>query len=257
MTEEGTKQQRKSVPTGRGLDVLLALAAILLLWPVMLALAAAVRIDSRGPAIYREERLGRSGKPFSILKFRTLHPQSGDTAPLAPSDDSRITRLGAWLRPVHLDELPQLFNILRGEMRIVGPRPTKSELWDGVEEDLQSRALAFTPGLTSPATLRFNCEDDVLAEIGNPVTAYRDILFPAKVAMDVKYFEHRRRGSDLGCDPGSDLKIILATACLVLGKRDEQACRRRLQRLLAKVNYRNQSGRQDRATGADPNSGAS
>ena len=253
MTEKGTEQQRKYAKTGRGLDVVLAVAAILVLWPVMLTLAVAVRIDSRGPAVYREERLGRSGKPFSILKFRTLHPQSGDASPLAPSDDSRVTRLGAWLRPVHLDELPQLFNILRGEMRIVGPRPTKSELWDGVDEDLRRRALAFAPGLTSPATLRFNCEDDVLAEIGDPVTAYRDLLFPAKVALDVEYFEHRRHGNVLG----SDLKIILATTGLVLGKRDERACRRRIARLLAKTDSRNQSCLQDPATGADANSGSS
>lgn len=210
------------------MDGVVAVIAILLLWPVLLALAAAVRLDSRGPFIFCEERLGRDGKPFRIYKFRTLHPQSEGDSPVAASDDSRITRLGTWIRPIHLDELPQLFNIVRGEMRFVGPRPTRSELWASVDRDLRRRALAFAPGLTSPASIRFNCEDDVLAETMDPVRAYRDILFPAKVAMDVRHFESRRRWSDL--------EVIIATGCTVIGKRGDRNCRRRLERLLSRKN---------------------
>lgn len=221
-----TKGDRRTRPSSPVLDALVALTAILLLWPVLLALAAAVRLDSRGPVIYREERLGRDGKPFRIYKFRTLLPSSGEGAPVAASDDSRITRLGTWIRPIHLDELPQLFNIVRGEMRFVGPRPTRPELWESVDHDLRRRALAFTPGLTSPASVRFNCEDDVLAGTSDPVRAYRDVVFPAKVAMDVRYFENRRRLSDLA--------VIIATACTVICKRGDRRCRRRLQRLLSR-----------------------
>ncbi|MBS3743143.1 MAG: sugar transferase [Wenzhouxiangellaceae bacterium] len=211
----------------RGRDILLALGAIVLLWPFLLALAAAVRFDSRGPVFYSEERLGRAGKPFRIYKFRTLHPQPEDKRPVAPSDDPRVTRLGARLRPVHLDELPQLFNIARGEMRFVGPRPTREDLWRGVDEALRRRALAFTPGLTSPASLRFDCEDDVLAETENPEQIYRDVIFPAKVAMDVRHFEHPRRLSDT--------KLILATVATVIGTRGDGNCRRRLERLLSRA----------------------
>ena len=221
-----TEDARRTRSGARQLDALVAGIAILLLWPVLLALAAAVRLDSRGPFIYGEERLGRDGKPFRIYKFRTLYPQSGTNPPVAASDDPRITRLGAWIRPVHLDELPQLFNIVRGEMRFVGPRPTKAKLWESVDDDLRRRALTFTPGLTSPASIRFNCEDDVLARTDNPVKAYRDIVFPAKVAMDVRHFENRRRWSDL--------KVIVATACTVIGKRGDRNCRRRLERLLSR-----------------------
>lgn len=223
-----TENDRPTRPGSHRLDAVVAVIAILLLWPVLLALAAAVRLDSRGPSIYCEERLGRDGKPFRIYKFRTLHPQSEGDPPVAASDDSRITRLGTWIRPIHLDELPQLFNIVRGEMRFVGPRPTKSEFWASVDRDLRRRALAFAPGLTSPASIRFNCEDDVLAETTDPVRAYRDILFPAKVAMDVRHFESRRRWSDL--------EVIIATGCTVIGKRGDRNCHRRLERLLSRKN---------------------
>jgi len=226
VTEDDSAGGEGTGQTGGSLDAVLAVIAILALWPVLLMLAAAVRLDSRGPVIYSEQRLGRAGKPFRIFKFRTLHPQPEGTAPVAASDDSRITRLGAWLRPVHLDELLQLFNIVRGEMRFVGPRPTRMELWGSVDDGLRQRALAFTPGLTSPASIRFNCEDDVLARTDNPVKAYRDIVFPAKVAMDVRHFENRRRWSDL--------KVIVATACTVIGKRGDRNCRRRLERLLSR-----------------------
>lgn len=227
MNDHTTHGDRQSRPPSHRLDALVAAIAILLLWPLLLALAAAVRLDSRGSIIYNEERLGRNGESFRIHKFRTLHPQSEDAPPVAASGDSRITRLGAWLRPLHLDELPQLFNIVRGEMRFVGPRPTKSELWKSVDQDLRRRTLAFTPGLTSPASIRFNCEDDVLAGVGNPVEAYRDVVFPAKVAMDVRHFENRRRWSDL--------KVILATASTVICGRGDRNCRRRLEQLLTRA----------------------
>lgn len=211
-------------PAGSWPDVLVALTGLLVLWPVMLLIALAVKLDSRGPSIYSEERLGRSGVPFRIFKFRTLDHCTKQSRPIAPSDDARITRLGAWLRPLHLDELPQLFNIVRGEMRLVGPRPAKKEIWSGVDRGLRQRALGFTPGLTSPASVRFDCEDDVLAEMRNPHEAYRDILFPARVAMDVRHFESRRRWSDL--------KILVFTASTVLGTRNRARCRRRILRLL-------------------------
>ena len=226
MTRNGTGRGQRIGPEACWIDRLLALIAIFLLWPVMLLLAAAVRLDSRGPVIYTENRLGRFGRSFPIYKFRTLNPRPERGRPVAPVDDSRITRVGARLRPLHLDELPQLFNIIRGDMRFVGPRPTRRELWGGVTDDLRERALAFTPGLTSPASIRFDCEDDVLAETEDPVQAYRDIVFPAKVAMDVRHFENRRRWSDL--------KVIIDTAATLIGGRGDRDCHRRLAQLLSR-----------------------
>ena len=226
MTRDSIGRGQRVGPEARWIDRLVALIAILLLWPAMLLLAAAVRLDSRGPAIYSENRLGRFGRPFAIFKFRTLHPGPDRGRPIAPVGDSRITRVGAGLRPLHLDELPQLFNIVRGDMRFVGPRPTRRELWGGVTDDLRERALAFTPGLTSPASIRFDCEDEVLAETEDPVQVYRDIVFPAKVAMDVRHFENRRRWRDF--------KVILATARTVISTQGNPECRRRLRRLLSR-----------------------
>lgn len=209
----------------RALNATIALAAAVALSPVLAVIAALVRIDSRGPVIYREIRLGENGTPFRIFKFRTIRDGDGQHDLVAPLNDPRITRFGAWLRPRHLDELPQLFNIIRGEMRFVGPRAAKPEFWAGIDPELRQRALAFVPGMTSPASIRFLCEDTVLAELDGPTAAYRDIIFPAKVAMDVHHFERAGRWSDL--------KVLAETLAAVIGRHDDSACRRRLERLLA------------------------
>lgn len=202
---------------------LLALLAIAALWPAMLAIAVAVRLDSSGPVIYSEFRLGRYGREFRLYKFRSLHEGHASERFVAPVGDQRITRTGRFLRRYHLDELPQLFNIIRGDMNFVGPRPTRPELWDGVAGDLRDRALAFRPGLTSPASLRYICEDEMLAAFARPQTVYREIIFPAKVADDVQYFESGAR---------QDFKVACRTFAAVLRQRDDADCRGRLTRLL-------------------------
>ncbi len=212
----------------RGFDFLLATISLLILWPVILVLAVWVRLDSPGPAFHIEQRLGWRGKAFRIYILRTLRANTGDQSPIAASNDPRITRLGRWLRPSHLDELPQLLNIVRGDMSLVGPRPAKSQLWEGIEDNLRQRALAFRPGLTSPASIRFNCEDELLNESDEPELLYRDILFPARVKMDVKYFE---RGNRTG-SPIDDFKLILATVPGIVLARERQRCRKRVMRLL-------------------------
>lgn len=209
----------------RALNAAIALAVAAALSPVLAVIAALVRIDSRGPVIYRETRLGKNGAPFRIFKFRTIRDGDGQHELVAPLNDPRITRFGAWLRPRHLDELPQLFNIIRGEMRFVGPRAAKPEFWAAIDPDLRRRALAFVPGMTSPASIRFLCEDTVLAELDGATAAYRDIIFPAKVAMDVRHFERAGRWSDL--------KVLAATVAAVIRRHDDGTCRRRLERLLA------------------------
>lgn len=204
------------------MDRLLALLALVISSPVMLVVAAAVRAGG-SPVIYREQRLGRGGRGFAIYKFRTLHPDAAQDPFVAPAGDARITRLGSLLRPLHVDELPKLVNILKGDMNIVGPRPAPPEVWDGVPADLRKRALAFRPGLTSPASLRHICEDEVLAGYAQPQALYRDIIFPAKVAEDVRYFERGTR---------QDWKIALRTLAVVLRQGNDRQCRDRLNRLL-------------------------
>ena len=203
-----------------------ALFAMIAVLPVLLFIGLLVWLGSRGGIFHTQMRLGHRGRPFRIYKFRTLHRASGGAGLVAPVGDERITRVGRWLRGSRLDELPQLFNILKGEMHFVGPRPARPELWAAVDIDLRERALAFPPGLTSPATLRFICEDRLLAEFEQPAEVYRDILYPARVALDTRFFENRQRWSDL--------QVILATLRFMLGKHDDRACRRRVARLLRK-----------------------
>lgn len=197
---------------------------MLLLLPLLGLIAAAILLDSGRPAFYRERRLGLHGRPFSIFKFRTLVAGSGEDRLVAPLGDPRITRVGRILRRYHLDELPQLANILRGEMAFVGPRPSRSELWSAVAPALRARALSFCPGLTSPASLRYLCEDEVLAECGSPEAVYRNVLFPMKVGVDLRYFESRT--------PANDRRLMIRTLSWVFLRADRSGCRQRLIELL-------------------------
>lgn len=210
----------------RSANLLLALLVIAALSPALLAIAAAVRLSGAGPVIYCESRLGRGGRPFRLYKFRSLRDDDARGRFVAPVGDRRITHVGRFLRRSHLDELPQLLNIVRGDMNFVGPRPARSELWSGVAGDLKARALAFRPGLTSPASLRYICEDEMLANFEHPQTIYREIIFPAKVAEDVEYFESGAR---------QDLKVVYRTFAAVLHQSGDATCRERITRLLNAV----------------------
>lgn len=208
----------------RMLDIVLTVPALLLLAPVMLLIALAVKLDSRGPVIYSEARLGRDGKPFTVHKFRTLHPGRSEESLVALPGDPRITRAGRRLRPTHLDELPQLLDVLRGCMSLVGPRPARAEMWAGVPADLRAQALSHRPGMTSPASVAFLCENRFLSRCPDAETLYRDVVFPEKAAEDVRYFESRTFWSDFG--------LLLRTLLRVGFRRRDEECRKRLARLL-------------------------
>lgn len=221
------------------MNPLLALFALVALSPVMLCIAVAVRLTG-GPVLYREWRLGRHGRPFRIYKFRTLRPGRGPERFVAPVGDARVTPVGRFLRRTHLDELPQLLNIIRRDMDFVGPRPAIPALWSGVPVALRERALAFRPGLTSPASLRYLCEDRVLADVRDPQAIYRDLVFPAKVAEDASYFDNRTAWSDC--------ITLLRTPVAILRHSDEGSCRRRILRLLRD----REAGRRPAARPPDP-----
>jgi lipopolysaccharide/colanic/teichoic acid biosynthesis glycosyltransferase len=172
--------------------------AALLLVPaglVGLLVTLVVLIDSPGPVLYRSRRIGRDGVPFSMLKFRTM--QHGAGGPLLSSRlDQRFTPVGRFLALTRLDELPQLWNVLRGEMRMVGPRP---ELEEFVREQRESyeRILTVPPGLTGPTQLAFADEGAVLAHAEDREALYRDEILPAKVRLDLAYVEHHTVWGDL------------------------------------------------------------
>jgi lipopolysaccharide/colanic/teichoic acid biosynthesis glycosyltransferase len=180
----------------RALDLLV----LVLLFPFVLlgglAIAAAVALDSPGPVIFRARRIGKGGEEFVMFKFRTMRFGVGGNS-LASGSDVRITPVGRFLRATRLDELPQLWNVLRGQMSMVGPRPELREFVDLHEADYRE-ILAVPPGVTGPTQLRFaGVEARLLSLHDDPVGYYREHLLPDKVALDLDYARYRSNRGDL------------------------------------------------------------
>jgi lipopolysaccharide/colanic/teichoic acid biosynthesis glycosyltransferase len=180
----------------RVFDVAVAAVALLVTSPLLVAIGLTVRLTSPGPALFRQERVGRGGVPFTIHKFRTMRV-AHDGALVSATGDSRVTPLGALLRRSKLDELPQLFDVLAGTMSIVGPRPEVpgyAALWPSERRDV---ILSVRPGITDPASIVFRHEADLLAEADDPDAYYREVLLPEKSRLYVEYVEHRTFWGDL------------------------------------------------------------
>jgi dTDP-4-amino-4,6-dideoxygalactose transaminase/lipopolysaccharide/colanic/teichoic acid biosynthesis glycosyltransferase len=197
----------------RLLDLIGATAALAVGSPLLLACAAAVRFSSRGPIFFRQRRVGLDGRPFDVLKFRTMI--DGDAGPLVTAaGDPRITSAGRWLRRWKLDELPQFFNVLKGEMSLVGPRPEVPE-YVAQYSATQQNVLAQKPGITSPASLTFLDEEAVLAAQCDRENYYATVLLPQKLEIDLDYCRN--------VSLAADLRILLRTFRRLLpGKRDGQ-----------------------------------
>ena len=179
-------------------DFLAATFGLVLLAPVFAYLAWRIRRDSPGPVFYRGPRLGRGGRVFQILKFRTMYerPQSYAGPRITTQDDPRITRLGKWLRDTKLNELPQLWNVLVGEMSLVGPRPEDPELGQAWPAEVRQEVLSVRPGITSPASVQFRHEEGLLA--GGPLmSTYMESIVPSKLRLDQLYVRHRSFWLDL------------------------------------------------------------
>ncbi|GAB5452543.1 MAG: O-antigen biosynthesis protein WlbG [Halioglobus sp.] len=181
----------------RAMDIGGALAGLLLLAPLLLVLALAVLVFSGGPVVYREQRLGRHGKPFTLYKFRTMNSGTADQGSIAPEDDQRITRIGLPLRRTRLDELPQLYNLLRGDMSLVGPRPIVQRHADALDEPTRDALWSVRPGVTDPASVLFFAEDAVLAGRPNAERDYLQVLLPAKAQVQLNYVQHWRLWLDI------------------------------------------------------------
>ena len=177
-------------------DRISAIAGLLLLWPVMavVALLIAVRMPG-GPVIFRQQRVGRGGRLFTMVKFRTMTVgHSGSSVSVA--GESRITPLGATLRRLKLDELPELWNVACGDMSLVGPRPDVPGYADMLTGD-DRRVLELKPGITGPATLKYRNEEELLALCDDPV-AYNDrVIFPDKVRINLEYLDSRTFAGDI------------------------------------------------------------
>ncbi len=194
----------------RLLDVLGALALLLPLSPLLLLVALGVRLGSPGPVFFRQLRGGRGGRLFTMLKFRTMavDPEA-ERQGFEPGSARRVTRFGAILRQTKVDELPQLLNVLRGDMSLVGPRPEVPP-WLAAYPERWARVLAVRPGITDPASVRYRNEEALLAAAADPEREYRDVILPRKLDL---YEEYARSITLRG-----DAKILLATIFVVLAK---------------------------------------
>ena len=187
---------------------MLAFIALVILSPFLLMVAAGVKISSRGSVFFMQKRVGREGRHFTIIKYRTMRANDGVNT-ITSANDNRITKFGTFLRKWKIDELPELFNILVGDMSFVGPRPDVpgyADLLSGGDRKI----LLLRPGITGPASLKYYNEEDILAGVENPKDYNDLVIFPDKVKINLKYLE---RASLF-----EDLKIIFYT---IIRKQDD------------------------------------
>ena len=183
--------------------------ALLLLWPLLLGLALWIVLDSPGPALFRQERVGRFGRPFRIHKFRTMRPDADRLGPpLTVGEDVRITRAGRWLRRYRFDELPQLLDVLRGDMSLVGPRPEVPHYLALMPAALRERVLAVRPGITDPVSLAHLDEAAELAAAADPEREYIEVILPRKLQAAAEYASRATLWSDL-CVVASTLRLLV------------------------------------------------
>jgi lipopolysaccharide/colanic/teichoic acid biosynthesis glycosyltransferase len=190
----------------RAFDLPVALVGSVLTSPIVLACAIALKLDSPGPALYSGPRVGRDGNVFQIHKLRTMRAAPGRSVTAA--DDPRITRVGRFLRQTKLDELPQLWNVVKGEMSLVGPRPEDPK-YVALYTPEQRRLLSVRPGITGPAALEF-VDEEALLSGGDGEKRYVEEVMPRKLALELAYADRATLASDLG--------IMMRTA-RVIGRR--------------------------------------
>ena len=183
-------------------DLLFVIPGLVLLAPVFLIIAIWVKLDSKGPCLYKQDRIGKNGKTFKVFKFRTMEVD-GAGPKLTVGNDPRITRFGKYLRRVKLDELPQLFNVLMGEMSLVGPRPQVQEHMAHYPEGIKEIVLSMQPGITDLASIKFSQEPELLARADDPLREYIDVVVPEKCLFYQEYEKTQTRWLDF--------KILLLT----------------------------------------------
>jgi lipopolysaccharide/colanic/teichoic acid biosynthesis glycosyltransferase len=200
--------QIRTIALKRCLDVIGAIVGLVLLSPVFLIVAIGIKLDTAGPVFFRQQRVGRDGRLFAICKFRSMTvdaPRRGSA--LTVRADKRITRVGRFLRQSKLDELPQLVNVLVGDMSLVGPRPEVPEFMRFYSPEQRETIVSMRPGMTDYAAILFRDESALLDQSGDPIDIYRRLIMPIKFSH---YERYSRENGIL-----TDLRIIFATALLL------------------------------------------
>jgi lipopolysaccharide/colanic/teichoic acid biosynthesis glycosyltransferase len=182
----------------RVFDFTASLVGLLLVSPLLAVVAIAIRLESPGPAFFLQERVGYLGKPFHIIKFRTMRRSAPSEGPqITVGSDPRITRIGHLLRKSKLDELPQLLNVVKGEMSLVGPRPEVPAFMARYTPEQRAVILSVRPGITDFAAIEFSDEAEILARAEDPETAYVNEVMPKKFALYKRYVEERSLWLDI------------------------------------------------------------
>jgi len=198
--------------TKRVFDIVLTVPGLIMLLPLFAVVALWVKLDSPGPVFFRQTRIGRFREPFRIIKFRTMVSEAEAAGPKVTVDgDARVTRSGAFLRRWKLDELPQLINVLLGDMSLVGPRPEVPEYIACYPEGLRDKILSVRPGITDIASLEFRDESRILAESDDPIRTYKEEVLPAKLERAGRYVDER--------GTWMDMKLIARTLALLVFRR--------------------------------------
>ena len=183
-------------------DIIFSLLGLILLLPLFIIVSILIKVDSSGPIFFLQERVGLYGKSFKIIKFRTMKVNHNDSLTVTLMNDKRITRIGRKLRKYKIDEIPELMNVLIGDMSFVGPRPDVpgyADLLKGNDRNI----LKLRPGITSLASIKYSNEEELLLEQEDPIAYNNDVIFPDKVKMNLNYYENN--------NIWIDIKIIFAT----------------------------------------------
>lgn len=188
-------------------DIFFAAAGLIILSPVFIITAVIIKLDSKGPVIYKQSRVGKGNRDFQLFKFRSMKPDSDVSGLLTVGGrDPRITTSGYYLRKFKLDELPQLINVLKGEMSFVGPRPEVRKYVDIYTED-QKKVLSVSPGITDVASIKYRNENELLEKADDPERFYVENIMPDKISLNLEYIDQRSLYKDL--------KVILKTLSAV------------------------------------------
>ena len=195
-------------------DIIFSLVGLLLLLPLFVFIVVRIKLDSKGPIFYRGKRIGRFGKPFRIYKFRTMFVDADRMrgSPSSGDDDPRITEFGRSLRSYKLNELPQLINVLKGEMSFVGPRP-EVEQYVNIFTEEEKAILSVRPGITDYASIKFHNEGEILAGSPDPDKAYEEVIRPEKLRLQLEYIRNHSLWVDF--------KLLFKTLGMLIKTRSE------------------------------------
>jgi lipopolysaccharide/colanic/teichoic acid biosynthesis glycosyltransferase len=193
----------------RVFDLVIASLGLLAFSPILLVLAVWIKLDSRGPVFFRQERVGRFGKTFRIHKFRTMtHQPHSKGLQITVGGDSRITKVGHFIRRNKLDEVAQLIDVVKGDMSLVGPRPEVPKYVAHYPPEMRERVLSVRPGITDPASLEFRNENDLLARASDPEREYVEVILPEKLRLAADYVDR--------ASFWTDIRLIMQTARILV-----------------------------------------